>query len=89
VHSLRGGAVEALEAVAIGNSASSRVVGRPLNQIDLPKGASIVGVVRGERVLAAHHDTVIEADDHVILFIVDKRDLKKVELLFRAGVTSL
>lgn len=89
VHSLRGGAVEALEAVAVGNAGSSRIVGRSLQQIAFPKGASIVGIVRGDRVLAAHHDTVIETDDHVIVFITDKRDLRKVELLFRAGVASV
>jgi trk system potassium uptake protein TrkA len=88
VHSLRGGTVEALEAVAVGSSATSRVIGRSIEQIPLPKGARIVGVVRGERVLAAHHDTVIESDDHVILFVEDKRSVRQVEMLFRAGALS-
>jgi trk system potassium uptake protein TrkA len=44
--------------------------------------------VRGERVLAAHHDTVIEGDDHVILFVEDKRSVRQVEMLFRAGALS-
>jgi trk system potassium uptake protein TrkA len=33
-----------------------------------------------------HHDTVIEAEDHVILFVVDKRHLKQVEKLFLVGL---
>ena len=49
----------------------------------------IAGIVRGDRVLAAHHDTVIEADDHVILFVTDKRSVRQVELLFRAGALSV
>lgn len=89
VHSLRGGTTEALEAVAVGSSGTSRVIGRTIEQIPLPKGAVIAGIVRGDRVLAAHHDTVIEADDHVILFVTDKRSVRQVELLFRAGALSV
>lgn len=89
VHSLRGGSTEALEAVAVGNSGTSRVIGRSIEQIPLPKGATIVGIVRGERVLAAHHDTVIESDDHVVLFVAEKRSVRQVELLFRAGALSV
>jgi trk system potassium uptake protein len=35
----------------------------------------------------AHHDTVIEADDHVILFLTDRRHIDAVERLFQVGVT--
>lgn len=89
VHSLRGGAAEALEAVAVGTAGGSKVIGRRVDQIDLPAGATLVGIVRGERVLAAHHDTVIEGQDHVIVFVADKRHLRKVELLFRAGALAV
>jgi len=37
----------------------------------------------------AHHDTVIESEDHVILFLVDKSRLNDVEKLFQVGVTFL
>ena len=37
----------------------------------------------------AHHDTVIQADDHIILFLVDKRRIGEVERLFQVGVTYL
>ena len=30
----------------------------------------------------AHHDTVVQADDHVILFITDRRHVDQVEKLF-------
>ncbi|MFP4062752.1 MAG: Trk system potassium transporter TrkA, partial [Halochromatium sp.] len=69
VHSLRRGAAEAIEAIAHGDQHSSKVVGRPIGAIHLPKGASIGAVVRGNQVLIAHHDTVIESEDHVILFL--------------------
>jgi len=85
VHSLRRGAAEALEVVAHGDPRTSRVVGRRIEQIDLPAGTTIGAVVRGERVLIAHHDTVIENDDHVIMFVVNKRMIPKVEKLFQVG----
>jgi len=82
VHSLRRGAAEALEAVVHGDSNSSRVVGRRVEEIMLPEGTSIGAVVRGEEVMMAHHDTVVQADDHVILFLSDRRHLEAVERLF-------
>ena len=89
VHSLRRGAAEAIEAVAHGDSRSSKVVGRAIEEIRLPPGASIGAIVRGDQVIIAHHDTVIEAEDHVIMFLVDKRRVGEVEKLFQVGVTFL
>ncbi|MGD8910675.1 MAG: Trk system potassium transporter TrkA [Chromatiales bacterium] len=89
VHSLRRGAAEAIEAVAHGDRSSSKVVGRAIEEIKLPKGTTIGAVVRGDEVLIAHHDTMIESEDHVILFLVDKRRIRDVEKLFQVGVTFL
>ena len=45
--------------------------------------------VRGNEVIMCHHDTVIEAEDHVILFLVDKNRIAEVERLFQVSVTFL
>jgi trk system potassium uptake protein TrkA len=82
VHALKTGAAEALEAVVHGDDRSSRIVGRMVAQIPLPEGASIGAVVRGDQVIMAHHDTLVQADDHVILFLADRRHLEAVERLF-------
>jgi trk system potassium uptake protein TrkA len=63
------------------------VVGRAIEAINLPKGASIGAIVRGDQVLIAHHDTVIESEDHVILFLQDRLRVPEVEKLFQVGVT--
>jgi trk system potassium uptake protein TrkA len=84
VHSLRRGAAEAIEAVVHGTQGRSRVVGRSLEDIQLPSGASIVAIVRGERVIMAHHDTTIEAEDHVIIFLTDRRHIDAVSRLFQS-----
>ncbi|MCP3870883.1 MAG: Trk system potassium transporter TrkA [Gammaproteobacteria bacterium] len=89
VHSLRRGAAEAIEAVAHGDMSSSRVVGRAIEEIPLPKGASIGAIVRGKEVLIAHHDVVIQSEDHVILFLIDKQHIQEVERLFQVGITFL
>ncbi len=89
VHSLRHGAAEAIEAVAHGDQQSSSVVGRAIEDIPLPTTTSIGAIVRGNKVLIAHHDTVIQADDHVILLVADKKRVSEVERLFQVSVTFL
>jgi len=89
VHSLRRGAAEAIETVAHGDENSSRVVGRAVDGIDLPPGTNIGAIVRNGEVIIAHHDTVIQAEDHVILFVVDKDRLPEVERLFQVSATFL
>jgi trk system potassium uptake protein TrkA len=85
VHSLRRGAAEALEAIVHGDERSSRVVGRRVDEIPLHEGALIGAIVRGDEVLMAHHDTVIRENDHVIVFLVDRRHVEAVEKLFVGG----
>ncbi len=85
VHSLRRGAAEAMEAIVHGDSRSSPVVGKRVEQISLPGGATIGAIVRGDEVIMAHHDTVIFADDHVILFLTDRRHVEALGRLFQAG----
>ncbi len=85
VHSLRRGAAEALEAVVHGTDKSSPVVGRMVEDIKLPEGASIGAVVRGDQVIMAHHDTKIAHDDHVIVFMADRRHVEQIERLFLGG----
>jgi trk system potassium uptake protein TrkA len=89
VHSLRRGLAEAIEAIAHGDKTSSKVVGRSIEEISLPAGASIAALVRGEEVIIVHHDTVIETDDHVVMFLMDKTKITEVEKLFQVGITFL
>lgn len=85
-HSLRRGAAEAIEAIAHGDAKSSRVVGRQLRDIPLPPGATIGALARGAEVLIAHDDIVVQAEDHLIIFLVDKRQISAIERLFQVGL---
>jgi trk system potassium uptake protein len=83
VHSLRRGAAEAIEAVVHGSNRRSKLIGRRMEDVKLPEGAAIIATVRGEQVIMAHHDTIIEAEDHVIVFVSDRRHVEAVERLFQ------
>ena len=89
VHSLRRGAAEAIEAIAHGDSENSKVVGKTVEQVGLPEGTTIGAIIRGEEVIMAHHDVLIENDDHLILFLLDKNKFNAVEKLFQVAVTFL
>ena len=58
------------------------MVGRRIEELDLPNGAVIVALVRNERVMIAHHDTQIETEDHIIMFLSDRRQVDAVQRLF-------
>ena len=89
VHSLRRGAAEAIEAVAHGDKTTSNVVGRSIEEIPLPPETSIGAIVRDDKVIIAHHDTVIASEDHVILLVGDKNRVPDVEKLFQVKITFL
>lgn len=82
VHSLMNEEAEAIEAVAHGVPGHSPVVGKRIGELDLPPATVIGGLVRGEKVIIAHHNVMIEDDDHVILFVAEPRSIKRVERLF-------
>jgi len=103
VHSLRRGAAEALEAIVRGDHKSCRFAGRRIEEVGLPKGAQVGAIVRGlhradgseagddakPEVIIAHHDTVVQPNDHVIIFVPRKRMVREVEKLFQVSATFL
>lgn len=86
VHSLRRGAAEAIETIAHGDAKTSKVIGRRIDELDLPPNTIIGAVVRGDDVLIGLPDLVIEADDHAIIFVMDKNNISKIEKLFQVGI---
>lgn len=100
VHSLRRGAAEALEGIVRGDRKNCRMAGRRIEEIELPEGAQIGALVRGlhradgsedsearPEVIIAHHDTLVQTHDHVIVFIPRKRSIPAVEKLFQVSAT--
>ncbi|MDA8679766.1 Trk system potassium transporter TrkA [Luminiphilus sp.] len=85
VHSLRRGAAEAIELTAHGDARSSKVVGQRLDALKLPSSVTVGAILRGDDVLIAHSNVVVEANDHVILFLTDRTQISAVEKLFAVG----
>jgi len=69
---------EQAEAIEIQAMETSSIVGRPLREVHFPKGAIIGAVVRGEEIIIAGGDTVIEPGDRVIIFALTSA-IKEVE----------
>jgi len=86
VHTLRRGAVEAMEAVVHGDARHSKVVDRRIDKITFPEGVTVGAIVRDDEVIVASNDAVIRSGDHVILFLVDKSRVHAVERLFQVGL---
>jgi trk system potassium uptake protein len=103
VHSLRHGAAEALEAIVRGDRKTCRMAGRRIDEAGLPAGAQVGAIVRGlhrpdgsdagdearPEVIMAHHDTVVQPNDHVIIFVPRKQMVRQVEKLFQVSATFL
>lgn len=87
VHALRRGAAEAIEAIAHGNLDTSKVVGRSIKELRLPPSTVIAMIVRQDTIIPPEPTTVIEADDHVILFVSDKNHIRDVERLFQVAIS--
>ena len=101
VHSLRRGVAEALEIVVRGDRKTSRVVGRKVSDLTLPRDVHMGLIVRGlpespdvaaddlrePEVIIPRSSTVIESNDHVVFFLPHKRLVRDVEKLFRVSAT--
>ncbi|TCT03566.1 Trk system potassium transporter TrkA [Aquabacter spiritensis] len=82
VHALLDGAGEVIEAEAL---ETSPLVGKPLRDVDLLDGLRVGAIVRGGQVILPTGDTVVRAQDRVILFALAER-IKRVEQLFRVSL---
>lgn len=89
VHSLRHGKAEAIEAIAHGDANSSKVIEKGVREIPFPPGTGIGAIVRDAEVIIPNIDTVIEPEDHVIIFMDNKSCITDVEALFQVAVTFI
>ena len=78
VHTLREGFGELIEAEAM---ETSPLVGVPIKDANLPSGVMFGAIVRDGEMVVPHGDTVVQANDRVVLFAA-KDSIRKVEKLF-------
>ena len=99
VHSLRGGAAEALEGLVRGDQKNSQLIGKQISEINLPEGAQIGAIVRGRHlpdgrlanlsvaqiaIIFPEKGTRIEPWDHLVIFLPNRRSVHAVEKLLNA-----
>ncbi|MFT4634501.1 MAG: trk system potassium uptake protein TrkA [Arenicella sp.] len=89
VHSLRRGRAEAIEAIAHGDANSSKVIGKGVREIPFPEGTGVGAIVRDHKVIIPNVNTIIEPEDHVIIFMDDKSCIADVEALFQVAATFI
>lgn len=82
VYSVQKGAAEVIEAEAL---ETSPLVGKPLRELDLPKGVRIGAVYRDKAVLRPDGDTRIKAKDRVVMF-ASLDAVRHVEQMFRVSL---
>lgn len=85
VYSLRWGATEAMEIIARGDRHTSQVVGRAIRQLALPADATVAAIMREDNILFPDHETIIQSNDHVVLFLTHHQDVQKIERLFQVS----
>lgn len=82
VHSLKRGGAEALEAIAHSHE-NSNVVGKMVGDINLPEGSFITAIVSSQgEIKTVHHTTIVEEDDHVVVFIDNRDTITEIETIF-------
>ena len=83
VHSLRRGAAEAIEAIAKESpSGKGSCIGKELGEISLPEGVTIGALIRDNKGKIAHDHVHLRENDHVIVFLTNKKHLNEVKSLF-------
>ena len=86
VHQIARGDGEAMEIIVHGDSKTSKLVGKKISELKLPETIIIGAIVRDDKVILANNDVEINTNDHVILFVLDKKEIPKIEKMFQVSV---
>lgn len=79
LHSIHDGAAEAIEVEAL---AASRLVGRPLGELNLPKGVVFASIWRNGSFIIPEKNAIVQAGDHVVIFALAGQ-MREIEPLFQ------
>jgi len=70
-HTFKRGKSEAVELIAT-KETTKTLINKPIDEVKLPNGCTISAIIRGKDVKIAHHDVIIQENDHLIVFLTDK-----------------
>ena len=86
VHQIATGDGEAMEIIVHGDSKTSKLVGKKISQLKLPETIIIGAIVRNNKVILANDDVEIKTNDHAIIFVLDKKEIPRIEKMFQVSV---
>ena len=82
VATLRRGAAEAMEVIAHGSENTSQIIGKKIGAIPWPSDITVGCIIRGDKIIIAHREFEIEAEDHIILFLSNAGNAEEIMNLF-------
>jgi trk system potassium uptake protein len=84
VYRIHGQSSEVLELIVHEEKGTSRVIGHSVKELPLPDGMDVVALIRGsDASLILDKETIIQAEDHVLIFMQDSTQIKAIESLFQ------
>jgi trk system potassium uptake protein TrkA len=76
---------EAIEGIVHANEFTSKLFDKPIKDIPLPEGACIAAIVRHGEVIMPSSSVELCLNDHLIIFLADKKAVSEVEKLFKSN----
>jgi len=80
---------EAIELIIHGDELTSKVIGRRIDEIELPPSCLLAAIVRGEKVYIAQGEFILATGDHIILLLLQRRYIRQVESLFQVNLSFM
>tara|TARA_B100000945_G_scaffold121273_1_gene96405 strand:+ start:1030 stop:2385 length:1356 start_codon:yes stop_codon:yes gene_type:complete len=74
---------EAIEGVVHANEYTANLFGKPIEDIPLPEGVSIGAIIRNGSLMMPGSDIDLSVNDHLIIFLANKKMMSEVEVLFK------
>ena len=82
VYVLQEGAIEVTEITVHRQSTKDSVINKTINEINLPAGCQIIGIIRKEKLLITSSASRIKSEDQLVIFIDNHGTIKSIENLF-------
>ena len=65
--------------VIVDKEKNKGLIGKEIDEINVPEGCMIGALLRDKQVKIAHHDLKIEENDHLVIFLADKDNFEQLE----------
>ena len=87
VYNMPNSQAEVIEVVVHGDEKNSKTIGTSIREVKTPTGVSISGLIRNHSDLILERDTVIQSEDHILVFVEDSKYISGVEKLFNVSTS--